>query len=604
MSIDPSPEEIAAIVAQMLLTPVEDKPKLSPAEKERRSKDRKRKFKIENIALLDFETDPFDNTRPEELIEPFAVCLYSDNFEHVIWDEDFLSLIDKIFVFIESLDEPYIFYAHNGGRFDYRFLEHKLRGQVNYKGSSLMRAQIGNCEIRDSSHILPIRLAQYNKEKFDYEKMRKSNRNKHRQSIIDYMVSDCKNTLDLIKKFVEKNGFKISIGAAALAQLRKHYIIDNVAGWTDDLLRPYFRGGRVECIAGAGYFEGDFKYLDVNSMYPDVMAHVQHPIGSEYVFRDGKPNSNTFFLKIECDNNGALLQYSEETCELTSEIEHGIFNTTIHEYKMALELGLIENVRFLECVDNYKITDFSKFVIPRYADRQKTKKRLAELKEGTREYLDTFAADLLIKLELNNAFGKTAQNPRRFKQFLFTDPGEMPDTEKEGEGWELQLQNGIYWVWSRPSPDTKFLNVGTGASITGAARAKLMQAIHFAVNPIYCDTDSLICEALSGFELHNEKLGAWKIEAEVKKIIVAGKKLYAYETADGKQKFRSKGTSNWTWDEMLKLLIGENVLKINPAPTLTRGGGQVYVSRNVRATARAHSVKFPNERKAINGYVA
>jgi hypothetical protein len=587
MKNDPSPDEIAAIIGQLNLIPIEEKPALSENEKARRKQARKRKFKIDKIALLDFETDPFDSDLPDELIEPFVVALYSDDFEHVIWDDDFNSLIDKIFVFIESLDEPYIFYAHNGGRFDYRFMEHKLRGQVNYKGSSLMRATIGNCEIRDSSHILPIRLSQYNKEKFDYEKMRKCNRHKHRAEIISYVVSDCKNTLDLIKKFVEKNGFKISIGAAALAAVRKDYDIESVAAWTDDLLRPYFRGGRVECISGLGYFEGDFKYYDVNSMYPDVMANMKHPIGSEYVFRDGKPNGNTFFLKIECDNNGALLQYDDEKCELTSEIEHGVFNTTIHEYHMALELGLIENVRFLECVDNYKITDFSKFVIPHYRERQQTKKRLAQLQEGTPEYLDTFAADLLIKLELNNAYGKTAQNPRRFKQFLFTEPGEMPDAEKEGEGWELQLQNAVYWVWQRPSPDTKFLNVGTGASITGGARSKLMQAIHYAKNPLYCDTDSLICEDLPGLELHNENLGAWKIEAEVSKLIVAGKKLYAYETKDGKQKFRSKGTSNWTWDEMLKLLVGENVIKINPAPTLTRGGGQVYVSRSVRATARA-----------------
>lgn len=596
--MDPSPEEIAAIIAAVNALPPPESYPLSEEERISRKRARGRKFKMEKIALLDFETDPFDNKAQDVLIEPFVCALYSDDFEHVIWDDSFKSLIDKIFTFIESLDDEYVFYAHNGGRFDYRFMESRLRGQVNYKGSSLMRAEIGKCEIRDSSHILPIRLSQYNKEQFDYEKMRKKNRHKHRQEIIDYVLSDCRNTLDLIKKFVAKNGFKISIGAAALSQLRKEYKIESVSNWTDEMLRPYFRGGRVECLAGLGYFEGRFKYLDVNSMYPDVMSNVQHPIGSEYIFRDGKPNANTFFLKIECDNNGALLTFDQETCELNAEVQHGIFNTTIHEYQTALELGLIENVRVLECVDNYKITDFSRFVVPRYADRQRTKFELKKLKEGTPEYLDMFAADLLIKLELNNAYGKTAQNPRRFKQYLFTDPGDTPKIETDGDGWEVDTMAPDYWVWKRPSPDTKFLNVGTGASITGAARAKLLRAIHAAKNPIYCDTDSIICEELPGFEMHNEKLGAWKIEAEVTKIIVAGKKLYAYETSDGKQKFRSKGTANWTWDEMLQLLVGQDVLKIAAAPTLTRGGGQHYLARHVRATARAKPAKFPIERKA------
>lgn len=604
--MDPSPDEIAAILASINISEVPEPEPLSPAERERRRRDRKRKFSIDKIALLDFETDPFDNTAQDVLIEPFVVALYSDDFEHVIWDDDFKSLIEKIFTFIEGLDDQYIFYAHNGGKFDYRFMEHKLRGQVNYKGSSLMRAQIGKCEIRDSLHILPVALGQYKKQKFDYEKMRKRNRHRHRQEIIDYVLSDCKNTLDLIKKFVEKNGFKISVGAAALAQLRKDYKIENVANWTDELLRPYFRGGRVECLAGLGYFEGNFKYYDVNSMYPDVMANVAHPIGSEYVFRDGKPNSNTFFLTIECDNYGALLTFDETTHELNSDVSHGVFKTTIHEYQAALELGLIENVKFIECVDNYKITKFDKFVLPRYADRQKTKARLKEFKKAGidtgDEFFNTTALDLLLKLELNNAYGKTAQNPRKFKQYLFTDPGEAPDENDEGCGWELQLTNGEYWVWQRPSPDTKFLNVGTGASITGAARAKLLRAIHAAKNPVYCDTDSLICEELRDHELDDEKLGAWSLDAEVSKVIVAGKKLYAYEKKDGKQEFRSKGTKDWNWNEMLQLLAGEKVIKIAPAPTLTRGGGQVYLSRTVRATARPKPdalVKLPIERKAV-----
>lgn len=567
-----------------------------------------KKFREDHIGLLDFETDPFDNAHQDVRIEPFICCLYYGGDFVIIQDDDASKLIDKIFVHIEALDEPWIFYAHNGGRFDFRFMEYKLRGRVNYKGSSLMRAEVGKCEIRDSSHILPIALKEYNKDVFDYEKMRKKVRHKHMPEIIEYVKSDCENTLALIRKFVQKNGFKISIGAAALAQLRKDYKIESVTDHTDKLLRKYFRGGRVECLAGAGYFEGEYLYLDVNSMYPDVMANVAHPIGSQYIFRNGMPNADTFFLTLECENNGALLAYNEASHELTSEIRQGVFHTTIHEYKAAMELGLIWNVKVLECVDCMLSTDFSKFVLPLYHERQGTKHQLELMKkageETTSHYLDIRGEDLLLKLLMNNAYGKTAQNPRKFKEYVFTDPREEPDKETYGTGWNLETSNSDYFVWSRPNPDIRFLNVGTGASITGAARAKLLRAINAAVNPIYCDTDSLVCEALPGFEMDNEILGAWKIEAKVRKMIVAGKKLYAFEDDKGKQKFRSKGTNqkSWTWDEMLALLQGDKIVKVNFAPTLTRGGGQAYVSRTVRATARRKiPAKLPIERKA-HGY--
>src|SRR6185312_8763742 len=48
---------------------------------------------------------------------------------------------------------------------------------------------------------------------------------------------------------------------------------------TDEQLRPWFFGGRVECLAGAGHFvagNGGYKLYDVNSMYPSAMANGLH----------------------------------------------------------------------------------------------------------------------------------------------------------------------------------------------------------------------------------------------------------------------------------------------------------------------------------------
>lgn len=542
--------------------------------------------KMRNVAVLDMETDPFDNKRPNDLILPFLAVLYSDEFETiVIWEQDHEIFINRLVAAILGLPDAFTIYAHNGGKFDFMFLVSRLRGSVSFKGRGIMRANIGRHEIRDSYHIIPERLAAYKKDGFDYSTLTKARREKFKDTIIEYCVNDCRYLLDLVKKFIMKYGFKISVGAAAIATLQgAGYKVDKVAPSTDEGLRRFFFGGRVECIAGAGYFQGPLKLYDVNSMYPFVMATMRHPIGSEYVYRPGKPNASTVFLKLKCENNGALLARNEAG-ELTTRIPQGEFFTSKWEYETALELGLIRKVEILECVDNFRRSNFAKFVEPLYAERAAEKELLKTLPKGSAEYDRCKAAVLFLKLILNNAYGKFAQNPRRYREHYLTDPGEVPpDDEHGGYDKPPEFMGAEYWIWSRAAPTMRFNNVGTSASITGGARAVLMRAIHSAKNPIYCDTDSLICEELRDHNLHAIELGAWDLEKQISELIVCGKKLYAYKDLTGEETIKSKGTAGLTWNDMLALLNGENRLISNVGPTLTRTGNQSYITRTIRRT--------------------
>ena len=101
-------------------------------------------------------------------------------------------------------------------------------------------------------------------------------------------------------------------------------------------------GGRVECLQGPGKWNGLFRLYDVNSMYPHVMAEFSHPIGAEF-FVDNRITDLTAFVRVRCTNHGALLARDTDG-SITTNIANGEFNTTIHEYKTALELGMIENV--------------------------------------------------------------------------------------------------------------------------------------------------------------------------------------------------------------------------------------------------------------------
>lgn len=578
-----------------------DKP-MSARELKRRERSKKNEQRISKIAVLDTETDPFDNKTRSEVF-PFLAVLYSDDFEPVIiWDENRKRFVRKLIAAIKALPDEYTIYAHNGGKFDFMFLVSELRGSVSFKGRGIMEARIGNHILRDSFHIIPEKLANLEKEAFDYKCLYKGTRDKFRREIISYCISDCRNLLKYVKEFLNEFGFRISIGQAAMAELKKHYKVQSIGANEDAFLRHYFFGGRVECLEGAGHFIAPvgktFKYYDVNSMYPYAMANYKHPICRMSPPRRGEPNEKTIFIDLNCRNYGALIARNENG-ETTATIERGRFRTTIWEYKTAMRLGLITDVRINFCIDYERRSDFSEFVNPRYEQRRLITAAMEKVSKSSPEYFTLKKDNIFIKLVLNNAYGKFAQNPRNFKEHYFTDPRERPPKETEMAkglpapwGDMPSYRSDTHWIWSRPAPGIHFNNVGTAASITGAARSILMEAIYNAEFPIYCDTDSLMCLELNNTELDNLKLGAWKLEKEIDEIIICGKKLYAtkqHKRGDRQRDnvtVRSKGTSGLDWADMLAILDGKLLEVVNKGPTLTKTGSQYYLSRTIGLTTR------------------
>jgi len=128
------------------------------------------------IAVLDTETDPFDNVLRTQVF-PFLAVLYSDQFEPIIiWEENREAFIDAVIAAIEGLPDAYTIYAHNGGKFDFMFLLKRFRGSVKFKGRGIMSCTVGAHELRDSMHIIPEPLANWKKDAFDYAKNLKQNR--------------------------------------------------------------------------------------------------------------------------------------------------------------------------------------------------------------------------------------------------------------------------------------------------------------------------------------------------------------------------------------------------------------------------------------------
>lgn len=563
-----------------------------------------------DIAVMDFETEPFDNSKPDDPIKPFLFVLYrSDADPVVIWDEDEDRLYAGVIDAIQSLPRKFTVYAHNGGKFDFKFFIHKIRGRIQLKDSAIMTARIGDHELRDSMHIIPTALAAYRKDAFDYTWMHKKRRHNYRNEIVEYCIADCKYTLEMVLGFIERFGRKLSIGQAAITQLREKFPdLGRLSDKTDASIREFFFGGRVDCLAGAGRFRGHYKMYDVNSMYPYVMAYFDHPATADIEY-DNKITANTIFIRLRCKNlvgsdamYGAFLQrvkvrdnvsweYLEDETENSSSVDVGTFETTIWEYNVAVKYNLISNVHIIETIGFPKRTNFADFILPLYEERETHKQTLADCTAiddvSSEKYFSAKKDSLFVKLIMNNAYGKFAQDPRKFQDRIITDDDVFPDG---GDDWEIDMRSpGEYIVWSRPSrTPMRFNNVATGASITGAARAVLLEAICLAVDPIYCDTDSLICRELRGVRIDTTALGAWSLEAEYDEVIICGKKLYACRNTkkpQQKEKRVHKGAPRLTFENYEEMLRGQVINTIAFAPTLKFGGAQQYIHRRIRATA-------------------
>ena len=604
----------------------------------KRGRARKSATRRRCIAILDLETNPF-NSDSEAYITPFLAVLYSDQFEPIImWNENWTELVSEIIVAIEALPDSFTIYAHNGGRFDYMFLIHEIRGSVMFKGRSLMRAKVGEHELRDSLHIIPESLKNAsNKNDIDYRWFAPDQRAAHRDEIIAYCLSDCEYTFDVVRAFVDRFGLPMTIGQCAMKELKKHYAFEHLSERSDAYLRDYFFGGRTECLASAGVYSGAFKLYDVHSMYPSVMAFQHHPIGAGFLVSD-KLTPRTAFVHLTCTNKrGAFLVRSDDD-SLVSTRERGEFKVTIHEFNTALKLDLISDVEIIRTLDFDVWSDFSKFVIPLYNERMRLKEILVAMEAANQkaspEYKRTKQDATFLKYLLNNCYGKFAQNPRRFKEYYLTDPNAEPPIEWQyyGVDWEYhhsrkldpsitleqvknwrtlpEVENERYWIWSHANPEFRFNNVATAASITGAARAKLMEAIASAVDPLYCDTDSLICAGVNGLDVTDSQLGTWHLEQHISEVVIAGKKLYGYipvtpsssGPVNGKPVVRCKGVKSFnsdkpylggvTYDDIVAIAGGKTLAVTLSAPTISKNQQQKYIKRELRRTAASPQASF------------
>lgn len=548
------------------------------------------------VAAFDTETDPFQRGAD---IKPFVwgVARTSESgvfdFDHY-WGDD---CIQKFIDWIGTLEEPHCFYAHNGGKFDFLFMLKFFAPDATVINGRITKARIGIHEFRDSFSILPVKLANMGGEEMkgdmDYMKMRRAVRNRHRAEIIEYLARDCRVLHRAVTSFQERFGNKLTMAGAAMAKLdaaiaddtgddacttlQKLKLSSDKAWETDAYWRKWYFGGRVQCME-SGVIHDNVKVFDANSMYPDVMVRFEHPTGNRCV-RQTDLDDRTDMVVVDCVSRGALPLRAKDG-SLTFPEGRGVFHVTGIELRTAIELGMVD-IQSVKLALRFPVkANFKAFVEPYY------KLRMEAAAIGDDE------AKLHYKLVLNSSYGRFSLNPEKLYQWRIMPAGQRPKEDDEWmpddpRTWSVGFTGADVWFWRRPATNDEkrraIRNVVTGASITGAARAMLMRAMHRSERPLYCDTDSVICRSMD-MPMHATELGAWKTEASANESAIAGKKLYALFQDGAPIKHASKGV-RLTPEQIRSVANGAKITWLAEAPTINIAGVATYMKREIRKRA-------------------
>jgi len=596
---------------------------------------KKVKHKKVRFATFDYETDPFSANR---VPEAFAAGWYDgETYEQAWGTEKYVS------EFLLSKMEAWkgLCFAHNFGKFDAFFLLKYLEKmpELFTIHGRIVKAQILGSDCRDSYSFLPVPLKAHQKTEISYDKFERNVRDKHRKEIQAYLQDDNVYLHEFITKFIARFGLGLTLANRAFSELKKLGVkLPRGNAKFDKRFRDYYFGGRVQCFE-KGRITGkpDLTMYDINSAYPYAMKHFKHCDGLAFATVNKLPKDDeklgSCFATIEATPQGCLPFRDEKGKILFPVGKRGTYHVTGWEIIAGLKTNALKIHKVIECKVPFQTRNFGCYV-----DEFFRMKSEAEAKGDKTERL--FA-----KLLLNSAYGRYGINPNDFKEMILEEigirpreycvcsPSQLPwicveETEdrltapdswtrctiedinnyqrKTGKTpdsrltvWKRMLPEyqmtyegifGLWALWEKPASldDSKYYSVATAASITGCVRAYLWESLRKVNSPVYCDTDSIICQNGGTLETGTQ-LGQWKLECKGSEVIIAGKKLYCfsllpeYQEADKMHKIASKGVK-LSAPEFDRLAKGEEVEFTKISPTFSLKGVPKFITRRVRQT--------------------
>jgi DNA polymerase type B, organellar and viral len=562
-----------------------------------------RKTRRKPIAALDIETTA---GKFQERPTPICVCIKSNDLRFAVkfWGEN---CIEESVQFLAAQPIKGRLLAHNGGKFDFGYYLHDP-GKKRVVGSRLLTSSVTGWETLDTMLLMPTALKNLghgteSKGEMRLEWHHLDATQEQQEYIMEYCLQDCDVLLNAYSRFCKvftgdaDKPCKDTAASNAFKALKACYPDAAPSQWIttkafDVANRPYYHGGIVNTFGPARDIVGEFTMVDANSMYPGAMKNYQHPASNRSVPVKNPVLTRDGFLKgfgkliffIHFSGYSSILPHVKTTGGLEYDIE-GDYWVTSHELQAAIRHGFVRVDKIHAATVWQDTQTYSLFVDDYYARRQ-----VAKADKNPEEYV--------FKIVLNSAYGKFGQDPSNYSDTIFELPGQVPEDDLEVyTAWTRKgkTSDGSNIIWEREKlihdTDRAFVNVATAASITGASRACLIDAIGAVLKDggtvHYCDTDSIVFDGRATMELGAE-LGQWKIECELDRLIIAGPKLYAFRDAEsGKYKVASKGVRA-TSDQIAALVAGTDDLVHYPEMGSHDVSG---VYRTVRRTIKTTSLK-------------
>jgi len=336
-------------------------------------------------------------------------------------------------------------------------------------------------------------------------------------------------------RFIHKEnlgGFAKSLASQALAAFRHRFmhhriVIHNKKDITEFERAGYF-GGRTECFYIGEVKETPIYDVDVNSMYPYVMAN--YPVPIRHI--GYKENVNIDKLGYLLNKYCIIAEVEIETDKPYYPLRQkgkciypiGRFTTTLPTASLMRAYNHGHIIRVIKLAAYIKANMFKDYVMYFYNLKEKARK------EGNKiDYM-------LAKLFLNSLYGKFGQKVDKIistgelkktmwgrEEVYYTDTKKYTVINYLGNRWEeLELNAEEGW--------NSF--VAIAAHITDYARNILVDYIEKAgwENVYYCDTDSLFVNEKGYKRLQNDlsdvELGKLKLEKKINHLVIYGLKDY------------------------------------------------------------------------------
>lgn len=562
------------------------------------------------IWTLDCETDPF---RPGRVPQPFLWGVYDgENFQYWQFEAE-----DKLVDFLR--EQSAIVYAHNGGKFDYHYLRKYIDhdSPISVIAGRLAKFTIGACEFRDSLNLFgQTRLKDFAKQEIDYKLFEKEERYKPEnwKLICEYQKSDCVNLWNLVNAFIERYGLQFTQAGASMKYWSKKYKKPAPQSTRHfyDTYHPFYYGGRVQCFK-SGHQKEDGKMYDINSAYPRAMCD-EHPYSTDALVTRKLPTNperlGPCLIELSAVSHGALPKFDPDTQGLYFPNDKDTrqkreYSVTGWEVMAGLDTGTLEINEIFRVHEFTETTNFKDYIRGFYDERKLAKAN------GDK------AGDIFAKIFMNSLYGKFAANPRKYQEYVIPSEEMLEKWLKKGYFRDGNWEDREIYTRHLPEEKHRYYNIATAASITGWVRAYLWRALCCVDDPVYCDTDSIVCRDGSALPLGAE-LGQWKLECEIDEWAIAGKKTYALHKTPAYWKSRdiepeSPWAAEWkvaskgvrlTPEEIIAAAGGIQFTYLTQVPNYSIHASQIdFIHRLVRNTYKDVSV-FPEHSETLEESVA